>query len=757
MTNASMTEPTRPVCAAASRTFRLPTAALRLGLAFLVFGAVAAEAWAQGQNQAIHRRGQLWEEVWNDGVIGDLGAWDYLTSAPMGLFPGFQGFTHPVGGEQNAINTYANANMHNFRSGVWIAARDLDIPGPPPNSNPTPADYEVFVSGANEDTYGRPATLPPLELQTNYLESEDFNPLLPEEWTEATWDTNLGITVTRRSYVWGYPGASDFIIYDYTFENTGQIVSTLSGSVVPNTDDFQQTLQGVYFAFHSGISVSTKSQINFHTDLTAVQAGAFGWKPPYHDYYQVSADETLAFSYNYNGGAEPPPFDTYPVKDGQAWRQKFGPELQSPAAFGWVALSAPTLDGSGPRSSPSPDVFRVDSHKGGTLLGQDLDLEFLTVNSQPKKRFYDFLTTPTRQEQLGNDGDRFNFYTYSYGPYTMEPGESLRFVIAEVAGVMDYNDVVAGDPDGHFPDSTIAAIQRNAELARNAVAWGYGATVDGADVMDFPLAADLPEPPPAPETDAVNASEGTEDAAIAVTWSDVAETAMIEDGSGSIFYDGSQDLSGYRIYRSSDFQFVSDTEDPVFRGAAWTLLEDLSVDEAAQYFDAELGRYRYVDESVEFGRRYGYYVSAYSSTPRTWTSANGTVVSDLPELESGSYNRSEATSALAGPVNSFDIYAVPNPYVFGDERRSFGLDDPYKIEFRNMPERATIRIYTISGDLIRTIEHGPDTRGNLFGTTSWDQKSDSGLLVAPGLYIYHVRSQTEGLSEDTTGKLMIIR
>ena len=757
MTNLSIPNPPRFARDAAPCRRFLPHVVLRLGLVFLVFGTVAADAWAQGQNQAIHRRGRLWEEVWNDGLVGDLGAWDYLTSAPMGLFPGFQGFTHPVGGEQNAIDTYANANMHNFRSGVWIAARNLDVPGPPPNNNPTPADYEVFIAGANEDTYGRESVLPPIELHTNYLESEDFNPLLPEEWTETTWNTNLGITVTRRSYAWGYPGASDFIVYDYTFENTGQIVSTLSGSVVSNTEDFQQTLRDLYFAFHSGISVSTKSQINFHTDLTAVQAGAFGWKPPYHDYYRVSDDETLAFSYNYNGGAAPPPFDTYPVKDGQAWRGKFGPELMSPAAFGWVALEAPTLDGSGPRTSPSPDVFRVDVHKGGTLLGQDLDLEFLTVNSQPKKRFYDFMTTDTRQQQLGNDGDRFNFYTYSYGPYTMAPGESLRFVIAEVAGVMDYNDVVAGDPEGHFPDSTIAAIQRNADLVRNAVAWGYGATVDGPDATGFPLAADLPEPPPAPVTDAVNASEGTEDAAIAVTWTDIAETTTLADGGGGVFYDGSQDLSGYRIYRSSDFQYVSDTEDPVFRGAAWTLLEDIPIGDAGSFFDMELGRYRYVDNDVEFGRRYGYYVSAYSADPRTWTSANGTVVSDLPELESGLYNRSEATSALAGPVESFDIYAVPNPFIFGDERRSFGLDNPYKIEFRNMPERATIRIYTLAGDLIRTIEHGPDTRGNLFGTASWDQKSDSGLLVAPGLYIYHVRSQTEGVSGDITGKLMIIR
>src|SRR5690606_28851868 len=144
----------------------------------------------------------------------------------------------------------------------------------------------------------------------------------------------------RSSYVWSYPGYSDVIIYDYVFKNTGQVVSVLSSQVVSNPQAFQQTLRDVYFAFHSVISVSTKSQINFHSDLSAVQAGAFGWKPPYHDYYHIEDDGTLVFSTNYDGGKEPPPFDTYPLKDNQSWKQVFGDELQSPAAFGWLALHA---------------------------------------------------------------------------------------------------------------------------------------------------------------------------------------------------------------------------------------------------------------------------------------------------------------------------------------------------------------------------------------------------------------------------------
>lgn len=723
-----------------------------LAAAILAVVLIAPTLRAQADDRSVHKRGRIWQEIWNDGFIGDGAAWDYGTSAPLGMFPGFEGFTHPIGGENNAINTFANANFHNFRSGIWIAAKDLLTPGLPPTFKPTPADFEFYASGASGDTRGVLSERDPQIFTRNYGENlEDFNPLLPEEMTEASWQTNLGITVTRRTYVWSYPHLSDIILYDYVLENTGDMVSTTADQIVPNLDAFRQTLTGVYVATHNGISVDTKSKLNFHSELTAVQAGAFGWLQPYHDYYYLSDDRTLAFSYNYNGGAEPTPFDSEPLKDNELWKQFFGPELESPAGYGVVALYADPVDDT-PRSTPAPDVLRIDTHKGGLLNGTSLDLEFFKTSERTPNEYYEFMTSPDLQPQLGNNGDRFNFYTFSYGPYTLAPGQKIRLIVAEVAGVMDYNDVVAGDPDGHFPDATIQAVKDNAAWARNAVKWGVGAEVDGIQ-----LAADAPEPPPAPQTDAVNASEGTEKARIAVTWDKVAEEASYTDGSGSVFYDGLSDLDGYRIYRSSDFQYSSETQPPVFRGAAWTLLVDIPISEAGQYFDDEIGKYKYLDEDVSFGQRLGYYVAAYNNDPGSWTSANGTVVNNLPPLESGSHRRSRATAASAGPVLSFDIYAVPNPYVFGDPERHFGLSDPYRIEFRNLPVRATIRIYTISGELVRTIHHGPDERGSVSGTATWDQKTESGLLVAPGMFIYQVQSGTEGLDKSLTGKLMILR
>lgn len=715
------------------------------------------EVLAQSLVEKEHHRGKLWETVRNDGWVGSLAAWDFLVSQTFGLFPGFDGYVHPCCDEFQAVDTYSNANMHNFRSGCWIVVKDMLIPGAPPVYSPTFAPYEVYTSGLQEETYGVSNLLEPLDLKKNYIESPNFNPNLPEEMTEGFWYTNTGIRVTRRSYVWSFPGYQDFIIYDYIFKHTGEFVSTLTGALVPNPADSLrlQTLRGVYFVFHSGISVSTKSPINFHCELFGIAAGAFGWQPPqYHDYYHIFDNGELVFSTNFNGGKNPHPNSTvYCIKPNQAWKQRFGNELFSPAGFGWLALYADSLPGQPARLSPKPDVLRIDSHKGGTFQGVELDLQgFRGWATSSKARPYLFAITPDTQAALGNNGDRLNFCTMSYGPYTLAPGDSVRIILAEIAGVMDYNEVNAGDPNGHFPDSTIAAVRRNADNARNAVRWGRGATING-----IPLAADVPEPPPGPVTDAVNASIGIEKAIIGVTWERTAETAILLDGSGAVFYDGSRDLVGYRVYRSTDFQYTTEGADPVLRGAAWQVLADIPRSRFTEFFDATLGKYRYNDTTVIFGFRYGYYVSAYRNPGASWTSANGTVVTNLPELASGDYNRTLPASASPGPVSSFDIFVAPNPYVYNDLIRSFGITNPYKVEFRNLPERCTIRVYSLMGDLVRTIEHQPDARGNVSGSEPWDQKSNSGLLVAPGFYIYQVESKTPGLDRSFIGKLMIIR
>lgn len=110
---------------------------------------------------------------------------------------------------------------------------------------------------------------------------------------------------------------------------------------------------------------------------------------------------------------------------------------------------------------------------------------------------------------------------------------------------------------------------------------------------------------------------------------------------------------------------------------------------------------------------------------------------------------------LAKQQFSTDPYVVPNPYVgaasFEPQRFAVSGRGERKIEFRNLPANCTIRIYTLTGELVQTLNHD----GNINeGVVVWNLRNSSQLEVAPGLYIYHVDGQDVGTF---IGKFAIIK
>jgi hypothetical protein len=85
------------------------------------------------------------------------------------------------------------------------------------------------------------------------------------------------------------------------------------------------------------------------------------------------------------------------------------------------------------------------------------------------------------------------------------------------------------------------------------------------------------------------------------------------------------------------------------------------------------------------------------------------------------------------------IKVVPNPYVvsslwepeFGELRR-----EPLRqIQFINLPPECTIYIFTVDADLIKTLNHSSQS-----GTVTWDLRAEGGREIAPGIYIYVVKT-----------------
>ncbi len=115
------------------------------------------------------------------------------------------------------------------------------------------------------------------------------------------------------------------------------------------------------------------------------------------------------------------------------------------------------------------------------------------------------------------------------------------------------------------------------------------------------------------------------------------------------------------------------------------------------------------------------------------------------------------TRAETAPVVSAGTahpYAVPNPYMAAAsfEPALFNIKGrgERRIEFRDIARGATIRIYTVHGDLVRTLRHD----GSFDGFVAWDLRTKDDLDVAPGLYLYNVEAPGQ---TSFTGKLAVVK
>jgi hypothetical protein len=113
----------------------------------------------------------------------------------------------------------------------------------------------------------------------------------------------------------------------------------------------------------------------------------------------------------------------------------------------------------------------------------------------------------------------------------------------------------------------------------------------------------------------------------------------------------------------------------------------------------------------------------------------------------------EAASAKA-EFNNQKPYVVPNPYVasasFEPERFAVSGRGERRIEFRALPQWSVLRIYTVRGELVRTLYHN----GSTDGYVAWDLRSKDNLEVAAGLYIFHVEAPE---MDDYIGKFAVIK
>jgi hypothetical protein len=117
--------------------------------------------------------------------------------------------------------------------------------------------------------------------------------------------------------------------------------------------------------------------------------------------------------------------------------------------------------------------------------------------------------------------------------------------------------------------------------------------------------------------------------------------------------------------------------------------------------------------------------------------------------------RAAGTDPVLAKSELSRIGVVPNPYIATTawERRSIyntGRGDR-QISFTHLPARCTVRIFTISGQLVKSLEKNS---GAADGSLTWDLVSDDGMDIAYGLYIFHVNAPGVG---EHIGKFAVVK
>jgi hypothetical protein len=106
--------------------------------------------------------------------------------------------------------------------------------------------------------------------------------------------------------------------------------------------------------------------------------------------------------------------------------------------------------------------------------------------------------------------------------------------------------------------------------------------------------------------------------------------------------------------------------------------------------------------------------------------------------------------------NMDDIYVVPNPYVVSSNIEPLDLQNPLdrgprRVYFANIPANCTIDIYTISGEIVKSLKHDSAIED---GIKYWDLTTSDNFPVSFGMYIYHVKSED---GNESTGRFAIIK
>ncbi|MGD0339159.1 MAG: fibronectin type III domain-containing protein [Bacteroidota bacterium] len=521
--------------------------------------------------------------------------------------------------------------------------------------------------------------------------------------------TSIGVSMTRKVLAFTQQYNDNYYIYEYVFKNDGII----DGS---GQRKLNKTLTGVIFHFQFRLGFAGES---YHQ----------GWAPTGASWGLNTINDGFG-----QDAAHPCPFpDAFTAQ----W-EYYGPVSASPGVLVDIGLPHYTGQEIMPGSvmagtkfagvavlyaDKSPQEHINDpaqpfdtQYMGSDQDGQGVNQYDMALMDSKYKFMSKGHPAQTHAEYVGKDangwparfpttvglGDPGGYASaQGYGPYTLNPDDSIRIVIAE--GINSINRRLNREIIRNYIANTPPFILPNGSTTTDRNTYKNTWVFSGKDSLfqtfrraraNYQSGYAIPAPPQPPKTFQVT-SGGNK---ITLIWE---PPEKIESN-----------FDGYRLYRAEGR--ADTTYDMIFECNKNNLANS------------------YEDRNARRGFNYFYYIQSKDDGTTNPGSAALNIPAGEPLVSSKFYTMTNHEAFLTRPSEKqlSEIRVVPNPYNIRAKDLQFGKDTPDRLAFLGLPAYCVIKIYTETGDLIQTINHISGS-----GDEIWNSATSSEQIVVSGLYI----------------------
>jgi hypothetical protein len=548
-----------------------------------------------------------------------------------------------------------------------------------------------------------------------------------------------GFHGVSRSYSFSNSNHDDYIIYKSTYTFTGDHDADEELEVQGGLSDVyfaigynMQTVSGTWISYSRWYEEGKDEWTDFESvPSTLVPGGrnltiSYSWDGDYPEVTEFVEGDGGGPNGNFDDTGDP----RWALGEEGPVSMPSG-ELISPTYSGFALIYADD-----PGSPGTDDITQPLSIISGVSVYDMWDAAFPGFNT-----LFDWAASGQRTDRTSTSGYadddpsqlEGDYPWQSVGPYNFNVGDSITFVhVIASNGIsrelaiekgLEWRSWYRGEAGATFDDAAkdelLASGKDSLFQTIDRAFWAWSRDLD------------VPDPLPAPDL-TVNSGPNRID----LEWEDLSAVGDPDTDQ--------PDLDHYNIYRKLG-SFLVDTDDELREDGThlvWQLIASVPASQTT-----------YSDESVIRGENYHYAVTAVDDGTQN---TNGLFPGQ--KLESSLYaNRSEiaAKAFLPGEDNSDNVLIVPNPFISGAQDFNFAGTRSNTILFVNLPSYCTLRIYTVTGDLIKKIEHSSGSADD-----EWDLITETNQFVASGVYILKVSNAKDlagnSISE-TIEKFVVIR